>query len=267
MSGAGLVMVEQRGATAWIVLNRAEKKNALSDAMLDELLGALHAAVDDAQVRSIVLKGAGGCFSAGRDIKEFGAERKLQDQSLDAGQAGFLQVLSLLSDAPKPTIAAVHGIALGGGQAISLACDFVVAERGARFGNVEMLYGFPAAMNIALLARHLGRRMGLEIAMSGQTYEAERYQQIGLVNRLADPGELEQETEKFAALFNERTPWSVARTKSTFRLAEDMSLQAGLHTGNQLNQLLMLASQTNPVHSGGEAAKAAVKQSEPGSGR
>ena len=255
-----LVLVQRQGATQRIVFNRADKKNAINDAMLDTLGLALQAAIDDPDIRSIVLSGAGDCFSAGRDIKEFGAHRTLQDQSLDQGQAGFLRVLTLLGEAPKPTIAAVHGMALGGGQALSLACDFVVAERGAVFGNVEMIYGFPAAMNIALLARHLGRRMGLEIAMSGETYSAERFHQLGLVNRLAEAGELDSETEAFAQMLNQREPWAVARTKQSFRLAEDMSLQAGLHTGNQLNQLLMLASQSTPLHAGGVQLKAALKK-------
>lgn len=235
---------------AWITLERAEKKNALSNALLDELNAALDDAIDDEATRVVVLSGAGACFSAGRDTGEFSREAALQDGSLDANQAGFLQALRTLNDSPKPSIAMVHGFAFGGGQAMTLACDFVVAERGARFGNVEMAHGFPAAMNIALLAKHLGRRIGLEIAVSGEVYSAERYYELGLVNRLAEPGALAETTQAFASMLASRAPWAVARTKTTFRVAEDLALSSGLHMGNQLNQLLMLMSQTQPVHTG-----------------
>ena len=188
----------------------------------------------------------------------------MQDQSLDRDQAGFLRLLQSLIEAPKPTIAAVHGFAFGGGQAISLACDFVIAERGALFGNVEMAYGFPAAMNTVLLARQLGRRLGLEIAMTGERYAAERFYEIGLVNRLAEPGALEAAISEFTQTLNALTPWSVARTKETFAIAQDQSDQAALHTGNQLNQLLMLQSQTHPVHSGSDQVRRTIGRSNNG---
>ena len=255
------VVYERDGATAQIILNRPRKKNAINNAMLGDIEAAIGQGLSDDAVRSIVLVGAGECFTSGRDIKEFSENAALHDGSLEHVQQAFMRVLSALCDAPKPTIAAVKGFALGGGQALSLACDFVVAERGAKFGNVEMAYGFPAAMNIALLARHLGRRMGLEIALTGQTYSAERYFDLGLVNRLAEPGQLEAATTAFAELLNQHPPWAVARTKATFRVAEESTMQVSFHIGSQLNQLLMLSSQQEPVHSADQSSKAAVKDS------
>ena len=253
-----LLDVRRDGATARLVINRPEKKNALSNAMLDELNRALDASIADPAVRTIVISGAGPCLSAGRDTKEFSGAARLHDQTLDGNQAGFLKLLGTLMHAPKPTIAAAHGYAFGAGQAITLACDFVVAERGTRFGNVEMAYGFPASMNVVLLTRHLGRRLGLEIAMTGDTYTAERYYEIGLVNRLAEPGKLDDAVAAFCASLNERTPWSIARTKETYHIAEEQDGAAALHTGNQLNQLLMLQSQTAPVHSGNAAVRRSI---------
>ena len=178
---------------------------------------------------------------------------------MDAAVDIFLEALSLPIEAPKPTVAAVHGMALGGGQAMSLACDFAVAERGARFGNVEMAYGFPAAMNITLLTRQIGRRRGLEIAMTGDLYTSEQYRDFGLVNRLAEPGGLVEATAAFAKTLTDRAPWAVRRTKSTYRLAEDMALHGALNFGNQLNQLLRLNGQIAPIHSRGEGVKQALK--------
>lgn len=244
-----LVMVEREKHAAILTLNRPAKKNAMSDGLLEQLIAAIGDANSDDDVRAIVVRGAGSCFTSGRDTSQFEDAALLQDMSVDAAVDIFLETLSMLIESPKPTIAAIHGMALGGGQAMSLACDFVVAERDARFGNVEMVYGFPAAMNIALLTRQIGRRRGLEIAMTGDLYTAEQYYGFGLVNRLAEPGALSEATADFVRTLTERMPWAVKRTKSTYRLAEDMPLQGALNFGNQLNQLLRLNGQIAPVHS------------------
>ncbi len=254
-----LVLVSQEDRTAVLTLNRPEKKNAMNDALLEAFVAAVRSANADDEVRAIVVRGAGDCFTSGRDASEFEEAAILQDMSVDAAVDIFLEALSLLIESPKPTIAAVHGTALGGGQAMSLACDFVVAERGARFGNVEMAYGFPAAMNIALLTRQIGRRRGLEIAMTGNLYTAEQYREFGLVNRLAEPGGLAEEVAAFVGTLTERAPWAVRRTKTTYRLAEDMALHGALNFGNQLNQLLRLNGQLAPIHSRSAGVKRALK--------
>ncbi len=254
-----LVLAARENRAAVLTLNRPEKKNAMNDALLEAFVAAVRSANADDDVRAIVVRGAGDCFTSGRDASEFGEAAILQDMSVDAAVDIFLEALSLLIESPKPTVAAVHGMALGGGQAVSLACDFVVAERGARFGNVEMAYGFPAAMNIALLTRQIGRRRGLEIAMTGDLYTAEQYREFGLVNRLAEPGGLAEATAAFVGTLTDRAPWAVRRTKTTYRLAEDMALHGALNFGNQLNQLLRLNGQIAPIHSRSERVKRALK--------
>lgn len=244
-----LVLVTREDHAAVLTLNRPAKKNAMSDALLEQFMAAIRDANKDEDVRAIVIKGSGSCFTSGRDTSQFEQAAVLQDMSVDAAVDIFLETLSMLIESPKPTIAAIHGMALGGGQAMSLACDFVVAERDARFGNVEMAYGFPAAMNIALLTRQIGRRRGLEIAMTGDLYSAEQYHGFGLINRLAEPGGIVEATAAFVKTLTDRMPWAVKRTKSTYRLAEDMALHGALNLGNQLNQLLRLNGQIAPVHS------------------
>ena len=255
----GQIQCEVREHRAFLSLNRPEKKNAINNDMLYGLEAGLADANGNDEVRVIVIRGISDFFSSGRDMTHFNETATLADGNLEESQQAFLRVLGGLSESPKPTVAAVKGFALGGGQATTLACDFVVAEKGTRFGNVEMAYGFPAAMNIVLLARHLGRRVGLEIAMTGETYSAERYYELGLVNRLAEPGEMDTAVDEFTGLLASRVPWAVTRTKATYRVAEDMSMQGGLHLGSQLNQLLMLSSQSTPVHSGDTGSKEALK--------
>lgn len=254
-----LVIVEHEDHAAILTLNRPAKKNAMSDALLKKLIAAITDANHNEDIRAIVLKGAGSCFTSGRDTSQFEQAALLQDMSIDAAVDIFLETLSMLIESPKPTIASIHGMALGGGQAMSLACDFVVAERDTRFGNVEMVYGFPAAMNIALLTRQIGRRRGLEIAMTGDLYSAEIYYEYGLVNRLADTGALAETTADFVKTLTGHMPWAIQRTKSTYRLAEDMALHGALNFGNQLNQLLRLNGQLAPVHSHDTDAKQNLK--------
>lgn len=245
---AGEIVVTSDGPTCRLVLNRPAKRNALNDALLRALSAGLEAARGDDTVRTIVLCGAGAGFCSGRDRADVGgpdsAQVGMQDQSLEATVSLFTRVLKQLLESPKPTIAAVRGFALAGGQALTLACDFVVAERGSQFGNPEMLYGFPAAMNTVLLARHVGRRKALEIAMTGANYSAEDYLQLGLINRLAEPGYLDAATAEFVAALNQLAPWAVRRTKELFRVAEDCGLDGQLHAGDQLNQLLRLNGQS-----------------------
>ncbi len=256
----GLVLVEVEGSSACFVLNRPQKKNAMTNEMLWTFHDSLQQAIADDRVRTILVRGEGPCFSSGRDLKEFTGEAMLQDSSVDRCTEPFLRTLTLLLDSPKPTVAAVHGFALGGGQALSLACDFVVAERSAQFGNVEMAYGFPAAMNLVLLSKHLGRRLALEIAMTGEIYTAERYYELGLINRLVEDGGLDEATRDFSSVLNAREPWAVRRTKEAFRAAEEATLSAGLHIGDQLNQLLQLGGQSQRFHSGSADVRGELKK-------
>jgi enoyl-CoA hydratase len=256
-----LVQAHDEGATRVLRLNRPDRRNALSDALLDRLCAALRDARDDPAVRTIVLEGAGTCFSSGRDQADAGGTNRaiLQDDSLERTVGVFTEALRLLLDSPKPTIAAVHGYAFAGGQALTLACDFVVAERGARFGNPEMRFGFPAAMNTVLLARHLGRRRALEIAVTGGTSLAEDYAAIGLVNRLAEPGALADARREFCATLNALAPWAVRRTKQLFAAVEDVGLHAAIDAGDALNQLLRSNAQLQDVFESPEATRDALR--------
>ncbi len=238
-------------ASLWLTLNRPAKRNALSDALLKELSEALQNGFNDPEIRSIVLTGAGGGFCSGRDRNDVGSAEsatvQMQNGSLEGTVSLFTSVLNMLLHAPKPTIAAVHGVALAGGQAITLSCDFVVAERNTQFGNPEMQFGFPAAMNTVLLAHHLGRRRALEIAVTGASYPAQTYFEWGLVNRLAEPGELRKVTTEFCAQLNQLAPWAVRRTRELLGVAEGATLADAMYSGDQLNQLLRLNAQTAPL--------------------
>ena len=263
MNAERLVLTSREGATAKLVLNRPTKRNAMSDEMLNVFVEELERAMADDSVRTIVVTGAGDCFTSGRDLKDVGTSQSprvsLEDLSLDRTVDLFTDTLRRLIASPKPTIAAVRGFAFGGGQAMSLACDFVIAERDARFANVEMAYGFPAALNAVLLMRHLGRRRALEIAITGDIHSAESWHALGLVNRLAEPGRLDEAVAAFTAVLNERAPWAVQRTKSLMLSAEDIPLEDGLTLGGQLNQLLRLNAERSKLYQDAGETRARIQ--------
>ena len=259
-----LLRVRDAGASRILTLDRPDKRNALNDALLERLCDALRQAQADPQVRTIILEGAGTGFCSGRDQKDAGnaesSRALLQDGTLEGTVGVFTKALALLIDSRKPTIASVHGFALAGGQALTLACDFVVAEHGARFGNPEMQFGFPAAMNTVLLARHLGRRKALEIAMTGSIYLAEDYAALGLINRLAEPGQRSAATQAFAEQLNALAPWAVSRTKQLLRAVEHTGIDESLDAGDALNQLLRANAQLAPVFEDPDATRARLQR-------
>ncbi len=258
------LQVSDDGAVRWLRLNRPAKRNALDDALLDALCEALREAQRDDAVHVIVLTGNGVCFSSGRDQADAGsgsgARAVLQDGSLERTVSVFTEALRLLVDSTKPTIAAVRGYAMAGGQALTLACDFLVAERDSRFGNPEMQYGFPAAMNTVLLARHLGRRKALEIALTGAVYGALDYAALGLVNRLVDPGTLDDAARAFAQQLAALAPWAVRRTKQLMRTVEHAGVRESLDAGDALNQLLRSNAQLAPLFDDRDATRARLQR-------
>jgi enoyl-CoA hydratase len=234
-----------------LTLNRPEKLNALTLDMMKGILENLQRATE-AEIRCVVIKGKGKHFCAGRDFLALQKDTSL-DYCIrfDDTYTSIFQELRRLS---KPSIAAVHGYAVGGGFALALGCDFLVAHADAQFGCLEMKHGFPAAINIALLSHHLGRRKAMEIAMTGELLQASTLRDLGLVNRLAELTEDFQEAVfEFAEKIARLDPIGVKFTKEIFQAVESTHLEDALLTGKQLN--LWLASS-------GKINEAARKRSE-----
>lgn len=226
---------DARGVVA-LTLDGPRRRNALnSGAMtgLAEMLGRLEG---DESVRALVIQGADGTFSAGRDLKE-AADLPLE-QAMAQHQA-WTNVFRLLRRLPFPSIAAVEGYAVAGGFTLAMGCDFVLAERAAQFGAMEMKNGFPAAVCTPVLARLAPPRIGLELAMFGDLVSAERLYEVGLVNRVADGSAgLAEALAELADRIVSLEPRAVRQTLETYRAAETMPLDQSLTLGLHLNQLL-----------------------------
>jgi len=228
--------IDRRGGVTTLLLNRPERKNAFDLALTLRLADALEAETRDSACRVLVIKGAGDVFSAGRDLRSAGADLKDDPFAVDNA---WVRIFHALHRSPIPSVAVVRGWAVAGGFTLAMGCDFVLAERSARFGAFEMKHGFPAAVCTPILARLAGPRLGLEFAMFGEAIPAERLMAAGLINRLAeDAADLTAIEQDFMGKLAALDPLAVKLTRDTFRAAETMPLDNALDMGRQLNQML-----------------------------
>jgi enoyl-CoA hydratase len=207
-----MLAYEVHGAVARVTLDRPEKLNAQLPSFWGELRGAMARAAGDAHVRAVVIHGAGSCFSVGGDIAGLGelATTTERRHYLEDAMAAFQAVENL----PKPTIAAVHGNALGGGCELTMVCDIVVADATARFGLPETAVGlFPglaAVRGSAQLNLHWLKYM----ILTGEPLTAEEARLAGLVNAVVAAGEHLAEAERLAAIIVKRSPRAAAAAKN-----------------------------------------------------
>src|SRR6478609_4566691 len=177
------VVSERRGNVLLITINRPEMRNAVNGAVAEGIAGALDELDADDELTVGVVTGAGGYFSAGMDLGAF-----VKGESPWFGDRGFAGIAQ--RSARKPLIAAIEGFALAGGMEVALACDLIVAAKGAKMGIPEAKRSLVAAGGALLrMPRRMPYHVVMELALTGDPLPAERFQQYGLVNRLAEPGE------------------------------------------------------------------------------
>ena len=219
-----------------VTMNRPRRRNALDSQAMADLRDAIVEAGQDADLRCLILRGAGGGFSAGRDLKQ--AADLNQAEAL-AQHAAWGESFKALRRLPAPSVAVVEGAVVAGGFTLSVATDFMIAERSAKFGALEMANGFPAAMCTPILAKKAAPRIGLELAMFGALESAERLHAAGLINRLADGADgLAVEVEAFTSHILSLDPLAVRQTLAAYRAAESQPLEQALTAGITLNQLI-----------------------------
>jgi enoyl-CoA hydratase/carnithine racemase len=178
------VLTERRApGVLLITLNRPEARNAVNGALARGLADALEELDRDPELALGILIGAGQGFSAGMDLKAFVA-----GEDVHVSGRGFAGITQRAAD--KPLIAAIEGFAVAGGLEVALACDLIVAARGARIGIPEVKRGLVAAAGALLhLPRRIPYHVAMELALTGDPISAERAHELGLVNRVAEPGQ------------------------------------------------------------------------------
>src|SRR5213595_1471460 len=191
-----------------IVLNRPERRNALTIELLSELNAAIKIACDQPDERVIILRGAGAAFCTGLDLREAADHTKAH-----ATAEMVARTLVTLSQTRLITIAAVHGAAVAGGAGIMSACDFVVAAERTKIGYPEVRRGLVAGLVMTFLRRQLRERDLRELLLASELISAERAREIGLVNRVIPADELEKEAQKIAAAVLQGAPGAISNSK------------------------------------------------------
>lgn len=206
--------------------------NALSSALLADLGHELTGLSADATVRAVVLGGDGPNFSAGADLKEVAALAPEQAPKL---LQGALATFRALSELPVPTVAAVHGLAVGGGLELLLACDLRVADDSAKFGAPEVTFGLmPAYGGTQRLARLVGLAKAKELIFTGSLLPAAEALRIGLVNKVVGGGQELRAARDLAHTIGQRAPKAVRAAKQAIVLGADATLAEGLELERRL---------------------------------
>lgn len=205
------LLIEQRGRARWLILNRPEKRNALTRDLIGALHEAVTAAADDAETRCLVLAGAGKLFCAGADLNEF---VQAEDPAVLAADGQRLaRLLLAINRSPKPVIVRVQGAALAGGAGLAAAADFVIAAEDARFALTEVRIGLVPAVISPFVLRAMGRRAAQAHMLTGAPFDAAEALRTGLAHRVVPADELDTAVDELVAALSGAAPGAMAAVK------------------------------------------------------
>jgi methylglutaconyl-CoA hydratase len=210
-----LVLYEVRSTSAILTINRPDKRNALSRALITALTDAFGRAKADSEIRGVILTAAGTVFCAGMDLAELQESLSCPKENTpiwDDAQR-LAKLYDLIYTLPKPTIAAVNGAAVAGGAGLVTVCDLALAVPDARFGYPEVRRGLVAAMVMPHLLRHVGERMARYLLLTGELIDAPEAFLVGLINEVVPHGELQSRADALANSLSEGGPNALALTK------------------------------------------------------
>jgi enoyl-CoA hydratase/carnithine racemase len=215
------------GGVLTITLNRPDARNALSESLMRALQLTLDEAVEDANVKVIVIAAQGLAFSSGHDLKEMSAHRNDPDRGLAYYRAVFAQCSHLMlsiANHPKPVIAQVHAVASAAGCQLVASCDLAVASEAARFATPGVNIGLFCSTPMVALSRCVPRKAAMEMLLTGEAVSAEDAKRLGLVNRVVAPGELEKETQALARFIAAKPTHTLKWGKHAFQHQLELGL-------------------------------------------
>jgi enoyl-CoA hydratase len=250
------VLLEVEGHIATVTLNRPEQRNPLSAMMLRDLASALRWCQRDAEVRVIVLTGAGDrAFCAGADLTGFngGMSHLESHRSRDL----FVDLFALMASLGKPIVGRINGHALAGGLGLACSCDLLVSTDTATFGTPEINVGIWPMIIQAILARNLPRKVLLEMEMLGDRWTAAQMQSFGLINRVVPQAQLDGTVKDIVDKLAKKSPVAMRLGRDSFYRQQDMEFNAALA---YLHSQLSLITLTEDAK---EGIKAFLEKREP----
>jgi len=232
------ILYEKADGIGLITLNRPDRMNALSRQLKEEVWSIFESWEGDDEIRAVILTGGEKVFSAGADIKERSTVQVTQAQFYSA-QKKSQEFYTRIEQFEKPVIAAVSGVALGGGCELALVCDLRIASETARFGLPEVKLGsMPSAGGTQRLPRLIGATRAKEMLFSGEFVDAREAYRIGLVTKVVPTERLMQEAREWALKLAERPPLSIKYIKRAVQVGLELDLQSGLDYEAQCSSIL-----------------------------
>ena len=243
-----------------ITLNRPERRNAFSPEMSESIREVVEEATTDGSVRVLVITGTGRAFCAGADVKSMAenpAQPRDEDKPREAG-GGHVSLPLLLHRFDKPVIAAINGVAVGGGLDLALACDIRIASEQARFAEVFIRRGLiPAMGGIFFLPRLVGLDRACQLIWTGDMIDAREAERIGLVTTVVPHEELEIATRELAEKLAKGPPLAIQKAKRAIYEGLGMDLQSSLR------QVASAVGELRETEDHREGARAFVEKREP----
>jgi enoyl-CoA hydratase/carnithine racemase len=244
-----LVRYDVADHVATIALDQPEKRNALSDALLDDLIAAFERARDDDEVRAVVLTSTHEkVFSAGGDLAGFSADAPLIRKYFATDR--FPRLFQLIGGLGKPTLCAANGHVLAGALGVALACDLIVAKEGVRFGTPEINVGIFPFMIMALIYRNVGRKKTNELLLLGEQIDAREAERIGIVNKVVPAGEFDAVVHDWATRLAAKSPLLMRLGKEAMHRQQDLALTDAIE---YLHGRFTLALSTDDIQEGVQA--------------
>ncbi len=219
---SNVLLRADKDGVATLTLNRPEARNALSIGLMTALEAALADLRNDASIKAVVIAGAGHAFCAGHDLKEVRA---------NPGQAAYealfdqcSRLMKAIVRLPKPVIARVHGVASAAGCQLVATCDLAVAAETARFATPGVNIGLFCSTPMVALTRAVGRKVAMEMLLTGDMLDAPAAKAAGLVNRVVPEAALAEATQALAVQIASKSPLTLAIGKEAFYAQADMDL-------------------------------------------
>ena len=233
------LLCEREGRLCVITLNRPNRRNALSLALMNELIDCLDSVGRDREIRVVILAAAGAVFSSGHDLSEavggdISAYRRLFDVCTE--------MIAKLQSIPQPVIAEVQGLATAAGCQLVASCDLAIASEQATFATPGVRIGLFCTTPMVALTRAIGRKRAMEMLLTGQPVDAATAADWGLVNRVAPPQELKSETRKLACRIAEASDVTVAIGKQAFYTQIDLDQPKAYSYAKEVMTMNLMAS-------------------------
>ena len=234
------IITETADSILTITLNRPEKRNALNDALINDLKAALREADKDETLRAVLIKGAGKDFCSGADLSALQkiSESDVLENHDDADN--LRELFSVIRQVKVPVIAAVHGRALAGGCGLATACDLVLATESARFGYPEVKIGFVPAMVMAILRRNVSEKRAFALATQGFEFDAATAKSFGLINEVFAAEEFEVKLNDYVSVYKSVSRSAVVLSKRLLYQMDGLTYESALASGVDVNTIARL---------------------------